>query len=179
MYVDILILAELVVRPNHGYELKRHVERIMGDAFIINANQLYPALRRFEEMGAVVRKVEHQQGRPDRHVYSITDGGLEVLLLMLRDFPTEQARSAGEFETRVAFFHLLDRAERDVILSTREDVQRKQLAHLEQTQLGMSEDAPNYRYATRLLIFRQQQIQNELAWILELKRENQDEDRAF
>src|SRR5215208_3338953 len=52
-YVDILILQNLIARPAHGYEIKKSVERIMGGAFAVNNNVLYPALRRFEEMGAV------------------------------------------------------------------------------------------------------------------------------
>ena len=68
-YVDILILQNLIARPAHGYEIKKSVERIMGGAFAVNNNVLYPALRRFEEMGAVEREVVHQEGKPDRHVY--------------------------------------------------------------------------------------------------------------
>ena len=173
MYVDILVLADLVAQPSHGYELKRHVQSIMGDSVAINANQLYPALRRFEEMGAVVREVEHQQGRPDRHVYSITDRGVEVLQQLLQDFTPELARSAGEFETRVAFFHLLDRTEREAILSIREEVLLQQLQHLKQMQQSMSDSVPNYTYATHILTFHQQQTQHELTWISELRRENQ------
>src|SRR5204863_8711559 len=103
MYVDILILAELASQQYHGYELKRRVERILGGTLTINANQLYPTLKRFEEIGAVSRKVELQSGKPDRHIYSITDRGLEVLQDLLQDFPPDIARSDAEFGARVAF----------------------------------------------------------------------------
>ena len=42
--VAILILAELAAQPYHGYELKWHVERILGGTVTINASQLYPTL---------------------------------------------------------------------------------------------------------------------------------------
>lgn len=55
-YVDILILRNLVARPAHGYEIKKGVERVLGGAFAINNNVLYPALRRFEEIGAIEKR---------------------------------------------------------------------------------------------------------------------------
>lgn len=171
MYIDILILAELVARPRHGYELKQHVERIMGGSVTINANQLYPTLRRFEELGAVLREVEHQAGKPDRHVYRITDQGIETLQRLLLDFPEKLAHDGIEFKTRVAFFHLLDPQARSAILETRLRVQLRHLRHTEETRALVSETAPNYPYVTRLLAFQLQEIQNELAWIVQLKQE--------
>jgi DNA-binding PadR family transcriptional regulator len=168
MYVDILILAELIAQPCHGYELKRHVEHLLGNALTINANQLYPALRRFEEMGAVTRDVEHQNGRPDRHIYHITDRGTEVLQQLLQDFSTELAYSDGEFMTRVAFFHLLDWSACLEILATRIGVQRLRLERLEQSSLLVSIDAPNYLYVMQLLTFQQEQIRREILWITTL-----------
>jgi DNA-binding PadR family transcriptional regulator len=74
-YVDILILQNLIARPAHGYEIKKSVERIMGGAFAVNNNVLYPALRRLEEMGAVEKEVARQEGKPGRHVYRATEQG--------------------------------------------------------------------------------------------------------
>jgi DNA-binding PadR family transcriptional regulator len=89
VYIDILILAELSSRPSHGYELKRQVEWILGEA--LNSNHLYPTLRRFEAMGAVSHEVERQSGRPDRHVYHLTERGKDVLAALLRDFSADRA----------------------------------------------------------------------------------------
>lgn len=171
MYVDILILAELASQPYHGYELKRHVEHILGGTVTINANQLYPTLRRFEEMGAVSREVEHQAGKPDRHIYSITDRGLEVLQDLLEDFPSDLARSESEFGARVAFFHLLEPQARLTILTTRVEVLREHLLHLEQSQKLTSGNNPQFFYVTRFLSFQQQQLQQELAWLTTLMQE--------
>ena len=52
MYFDILMLRVLADGPQHGYEIKKSVERILGGRSI-NNNVLYPALRRFEEQGAI------------------------------------------------------------------------------------------------------------------------------
>lgn len=55
MYVDILLLAELTTGPKHGYEIK-NVQNRLGENFELNHNMLYPALRRFENMGAITKK---------------------------------------------------------------------------------------------------------------------------
>ncbi len=64
-YIEILILRHLTRRPAHGYELRKRVESVTG--VVLNNNALYPALRRFEEAGAVVRTAHEQQAvRPSR-----------------------------------------------------------------------------------------------------------------
>ena len=64
MYFDILMLRVLAEGPRHGYEIKKSVERILGGRSI-NNNVLYPALRRFEEQGAIERVAgEAGPGRP-------------------------------------------------------------------------------------------------------------------
>ena len=162
MYIDILILAELSSHPYHGYELKRQVEWILGEA--LNSNHLYPALRRFEEMGAISHDVERQSGRPDRHVYHLTEQGKDVLHTLLRDFSADLARNDSEFQTRVAFFHLLDPAARLTILMTRRDVLEQRLQHRQQA-LAQAHDHPHVTYAQSLLDLQIRHIQQELDWI--------------
>src|ERR1700730_17671825 len=79
MYIDILILSHLTGQPAHGYEIKKRVERTFRGMIPLNNKLLYPALRRFEERGAVVCEVEHTHVRPDRNVYSLTTLGEDVL----------------------------------------------------------------------------------------------------
>ena len=172
MYVDILILAQLVSQPCHGYQLKQFVENQLGSSFTLNNSQLYPTLRRFEEMGAISREVKREIGRPDRHIYSITDRGIEVLQQLLLDFPSDLAHQSSEFETRFAFFHLLDREARHTILATRRKALQSHLQHLKQIKFGMHADTPTYPYASQLLEFRQQQILQEVSWIDMLLEDN-------
>lgn len=167
MYIEILILEQLRGQPRHGYEIRKNTERVLG--FGLNSNTLYPALKRFEEMGAVQREVEHQEGRPDRHVYQLTDVGLDVLLDLLGEFPPEVARDENEFQVRVAFFHLLDPPARKDILAARRAVLEEKLAHLER----MAEEArpAPYPYAQRVIELNRGQVQGELAWIDRLARD--------
>ncbi len=165
MYIDLLILAELGSRPYPGYELKRQVEWILGEA--LNSNHLYPALRRFEERGAIVQEVERQSGRPDRHVYHLTEQGEHVLHTLLHEFPAQLAGNDREFQTRFAFFHLLDEASRLAILTTRRAVLLERLQHRQQALEALAGvcEQPQATCARSLLELQIRQIQQELEWI--------------
>ena len=69
---------------------------------MLHNNSLYPALRRFEEAGAVTKISEPQASRPPRLVYTLTDVGRDLLHDMLADLPAEQAGEESEFMARLA-----------------------------------------------------------------------------
>src|SRR6266705_2367384 len=119
MYAEIVILAMLRQRPQHGYEIKKGIEQVFGGTVALNNTVLYPTLKRFEEVGAVVRQVVQQEGKPNRHIYHLTEHGIELLHASLCDFPPEQAANEAEFFTRAAFFEYLEPQEREAILKKR------------------------------------------------------------
>ena len=127
-YIEIVILRHLRSRPAHGYELRKRVEETTG--FVLHNNSLYPALKRFEEAGAVTRTAVPQEGRPPRLVYTITDTGRELLHDMIADFPADQAADDTEFAARLGQFSLISPAERAVVLATRTNALHERLAHL-------------------------------------------------
>jgi len=176
MYVDILILAHLSKGAAHGYEIKKRVEQTTGGSMAINNNLLYPALKRFEEMGAVTREVERHEGRPDRHVYGLTDRGDEVLQELLREFPADLARDEAEFITRVAFFDLLDPPARLEILHTRAGALRRRLDHF--AVVLPVDQRVEHPGAARTIAFLTRQIEHELDWIAALVQETEGEQRS-
>src|SRR6185437_12638444 len=164
MYIEILLLANLRRGPRHGYELKKAIEGVTADLFPLSNSLLYPALRRFEEMGAVQREVVPQEGKPDRHLYRLTDRGLEVMLGLLRDFPPEVARHDNEFWVRASFFGVLEPAERLEILRARQQVLAHRLANFGRLRAGQA-DEPNRASLLAVLAFRERRFQQEFAWI--------------
>jgi DNA-binding PadR family transcriptional regulator len=126
-YVEIVILRRLSGGPAHGYELRKRVEETTG--FVLHNNSLYPALKRFEEAGAVTKTAERQEGRPPRLVYALTEVGRELLHDMLADLPPETAADDGEFMARLGQFSLIDPAEQAAVLAARADAVRSRLAH--------------------------------------------------
>ncbi len=127
-YIEILILRRLRGGPAHGYELRKRVEETTGVR--LHNNSLYPALKRFEEAGAVSKTVEPQESRPPRLVYALTDAGGELLHDMLADLAPEQAGDDYEFVTRLGQFSLLTAEERAGVLAARTQAVRQRLAHL-------------------------------------------------
>lgn len=129
MYVDILILSHVRTAPVHGYELKRMVAATT--AFALNNNTLYPALRRFEDAGAVRKTAEQHDGRPPRHIYELTDVGHELLHDMVADLPVELAGNEEEFLTRLGMFDELTPSERRSVLARRDQALSARIEHLE------------------------------------------------
>jgi DNA-binding PadR family transcriptional regulator len=135
VYLEILVLSHLERDQLHGYELKRRVQDTT--AFVLHNNSLYPALRRFEEAGAVTCTLQAQQGRPPRHVYTLTEVGRDLLHDMLAELPAELAGSEEEFLTRLGMFDDLSPGERRGVLAARDEA----LAVREQHLKGQAERA--------------------------------------
>jgi DNA-binding PadR family transcriptional regulator len=160
-YVEIIILRRLRSGPAHGYELRKRVEETTG--FVLHNNSLYPALRRFEEAGAVTKTAVPQEGRPPRLVYTLTEVGHDLLHDMLADLPADQAGQPEEFLARLGQFSLLSPAERAGVLASRARAVRDQLTHYHAMyKLASDHGEPWGARATAELIRRHEQ---ELAWL--------------
>jgi len=139
VFLEILVLAELAVRPAHGYELKKRIHQDLAGQVQLNSNTVYPALRRFTTAGLVTATEERIPGRPSRQVYRLTPAGRDHLHSLLVSFDDTLARRGEEFWTRVAFFDLLSKDERRVVLDARA---RALAAHRDTlTGLGVRADA--------------------------------------
>ena len=161
MYFDILALRVLADGPLHGYEMKKRVERILGGRSI-NNNVLYPALRRFEEQGAIERvAAEADPGRPPRNVYRLTDTGHDLLQAMISDADPTLLADDNEFQTRVAFFADLDAGDRLRIIAVRRAVIDAAIAHL----ASLRPDATGTEWGLRVLDFSMDRMRHELRWL--------------
>src|SRR5215468_1521176 len=135
------MLRVLADGERHGYEIKKRVERILGGRSI-NNNVLYPALRRFEEQGAIRRvAAQADPGRPPRNVYRLTDD--------------------NEFQTRVAFFGDLDADDRQKIIGARRQIVEDHLAHL----ATLRPDTQAHPWGLRVMDFTVERYQQELTWL--------------
>jgi len=163
MYVDILLLAELTAGPKHGYEIKKNVQNRLGESFELNHNMLYPALRRFENMGAITKKVHKQVGKPNRNMYDITETGEEIFSEMLREFPEKIATNNAEFLVRIALFEKMDYDARKEILKMRQDVLHKQFTAIQ----SLDVTSP---FINEVIAFSKSRLEHELHWITSLMK---------
>ena len=67
-----MVVASLVAlrRPDYGYAL---LQRLAGHGFPVDANTLYPLLRRLEEQGLLTSEWNTEESRP-RKFYRTSDG---------------------------------------------------------------------------------------------------------
>jgi DNA-binding PadR family transcriptional regulator len=156
----------LLSGPKHGYEIKKNVQEALGESFEINNNLLYPALRRFLEMGAITKKVEKTEGKPDRHVYLLTNAGEEIFNELIRDFPRKAAANPMEFLVRVALFDRLETEDQLDILRIRIAVLEEEMERYHKFDEAHSEN----RFAAEVIHFRRTQTEHELAWVRQLMR---------
>jgi DNA-binding PadR family transcriptional regulator len=173
MYMDIVILSHLQRGPIHGYELKRSVSATT--AYALHNNTLYPALRRFEESGAVTKTAEAQEGRPPRHVYELTDLGSELLHEMLAELPPDLAADEPEFLTRLGQFEQLTPDERRRVLAARAQALRTQAEHMGDLSERTATSPRNHRWGGVVVAELADRVQRELAWIERLTTQVDDQ----
>ncbi|WP_089966113.1 PadR family transcriptional regulator [Lihuaxuella thermophila] len=166
MYAEILILGQLLSGPKHGYEIKKNIQEALGEEFEINNNLLYPALRRFLEMGAISKEVVKSEGKPARHVYLLTDTGEEIFHDMIRDFPSKLAANQSEFLVRVALFDRLEPDMRREILQKRQEVLQEKLKFYRRIENTHAQNP----FVVEVIRFQKAQVEHELAWIEDLKQ---------
>ncbi|MDO3408935.1 PadR family transcriptional regulator [Saccharibacillus sp. CPCC 101409] len=174
MYADILILGQLLTGPKHGYEIKKNVQEALGDTFELNNNALYPALRRFLAMGAMTKEIEKGDGKPDRHVYLLTETGEETFNELVRDFPEKAAVNQIEFLVRVALFERLNPEVQFDILRKRLAVLDEQMKRNLQYERLPAQD----RFMAEVISFKKDQTEQEREWVRRLIGEIQAEEES-
>jgi DNA-binding PadR family transcriptional regulator len=73
------VLGFLSWKPGSGYDIRRAISESVGNFWNESYGQIYPALRGLEREGFAQRAVEETAGKPDRHVYTITEAGRREL----------------------------------------------------------------------------------------------------
>lgn len=78
-----VVVASLIAlrTPGYGYGL---LQQLATHGFTVDANTLYPLLRRLEDQGLLVSEWNTEESRP-RRVYSTSPDGERLLALLLDD----------------------------------------------------------------------------------------------
>lgn len=96
------ILGCLSMKPMSGYDIQNFTKASIGYFWQEGFGQIYPVLKRLLAGGLVSRKTEPQEGKPDRHVYSLTTAGKEKLLEWLTE-ETNPQPVRNEFLLKIFF----------------------------------------------------------------------------
>ncbi|MEU7921592.1 PadR family transcriptional regulator [Micromonospora zamorensis] len=88
-----VVVASLVAlrRPDYGYAL---LQRLTDHGFPVDANTLYPLLRRLEDQGLLTSEWNTAESRP-RKFYRTSDEGESMLARLLDDLAAVQTSITG------------------------------------------------------------------------------------
>jgi len=162
---DLLLLANLLDAPKHGYALKKQVGLISGKGEMHN-NLVYPLLRRFVESGWVSKRKGPGERGQTRDIYALTNKGRQLLLRRLSQSTDKEMSSESGFRLRVGLFSVLDGETRDRILAERE----RWLADREKHLARLSGKLDLGLWGGEVVQFMRGQIRSERKWISHLKR---------
>jgi len=95
------VLGLLGMGPMSGYDIKKKFEKIAGNFWNASYGQIYPILKRLAGKGLATKSIEKQDGKPDRHIYALTEKGREVLRRWLVE---PVARQIGRHEILLKLF---------------------------------------------------------------------------
>jgi PadR family transcriptional regulator AphA len=102
------ILGALMSERRHGYEILQFLETGLGPAWRISTSQLYALLKRLENEGMLDSRMETQDTRPSKRVFSLRPPGEKKFNLWLKN-PSRHVRDLRiEFLAKLFFFHNLD-----------------------------------------------------------------------
>jgi PadR family transcriptional regulator AphA len=96
MSLEHAILGFLNYRPYSGYDLKKFFDTSVRHFWPADQSQIYRTLSRMSENGWVEIEVIHQESRPDRKVYHISETGQQELRhWLVSPLTPEENRSAA------------------------------------------------------------------------------------
>jgi DNA-binding PadR family transcriptional regulator len=114
MEIQSVLLGFLMRESMTGYELRKKFSLSFSFFSGLSYGSIYPALKKMERQGFVSKRLEIQDGAPNRKVYTITEAGKQHFLDSLRaPFSPEQPKNT--FLMRLFFFQDLSGEERSVI----------------------------------------------------------------
>lgn len=96
------ILGLLSLQPLSGYDIRQLAAQSIGHFWSESYGQIYPTLGQLVKEGLATRRTERSEGKPDRHVYSVTSKGLEELQLWLKA-PIRREKPRSELLLKLFF----------------------------------------------------------------------------
>ena len=109
MDIELMILGFLMSGPKTGYRLKAISGKLIM-FYSITLNKIYPALRKLEAGGYIQKEIVFQTGKPNKHLYSLTQPGKEYFFEKLQE-PPPPIDVGNPFFVKSFFFRFLDEAQ--------------------------------------------------------------------
>ncbi|MBI5570054.1 MAG: PadR family transcriptional regulator [Desulfomonile tiedjei] len=145
MDVQSVLLGFLMKKSMTGYDLKKAFSISFLFFSGLSYGSIYPALRKMENQGMISKRLEIQDGAPNRKVYTITEAGKRAFLDSLRSpFAFELPKST--FLMRLFFFAHLPPEERRAFARQHLDSIEQLRAQLESARPEVEAHADRFQY---------------------------------
>ncbi len=96
------LLGMLSLTPMSGYDLQRAISYSTGNFWKESYPQIYPLLKQLTGEGLTTSRVEKTEGRPERHIYTLTEKGWQELQRWLQE-PFEYQVQRNELLLKLFF----------------------------------------------------------------------------
>ncbi|MFI8965478.1 PadR family transcriptional regulator [Streptomyces sp. NPDC053493] len=124
--LELSILGFLYEAPLHGYELRKRITALTGHVRPVGESTLYPAIKRLEKAGLLVRETRQGPAAAPRHVLTLTEAGRSELRRRLAEPEGPDVTDENRWFTLLAFLRHLDEP------AAQAAVLRRRLAFLEE-----------------------------------------------
>lgn len=110
---ELVILAQLMRYPAHGYLIAKIINDMIGPFARISNGRLYPLLAKLEKAGLIATDTTHeQQGDRQLRSYKITEAGRRRFHELMMDTTSSPGEYQRLFSQKTAYFSFLKPIER-------------------------------------------------------------------
>lgn len=163
---DYAILGLLAIGPMSGYDIRKFVQEVLSSFWNESYGRIYPLLAELTRQGLARKRLERRTGKPDRHVYQITNRGRATLQAWLR-LPPQPIQIRNEATLKLLFGANLSIQENlRAIERVRDGLLREKaaLVEFEEAQAREKDESDQWEYFALVLRLGQVLNQARLRW---------------
>ncbi|MBD2776258.1 PadR family transcriptional regulator [Iningainema tapete] len=151
------ILGILSFGPKSGYDIKKKIETSTSNFWSESYGQIYPILKKLVEEGLATQAVEEQVGKPNRHVYQLTEKGQQELQQWLTE-PVEPQVERIEILLKLFFGQQVSVADNIRHVQKFRDLQQELLQKYQAMEVQLKQhhkaDNPNIPYWSIIISYK-------------------------
>jgi DNA-binding PadR family transcriptional regulator len=148
---ELIILAQLMRRPAHGYLIAKIINDIIGPYARISNGRLYPLLNQLQKAGLIASETvlpEHTPKERPIHSYTITEAGKQRLHELMLDTVSNLGEYQKLFALKACYLDLLPVEERLHIIDHYISYCQSNIKHLNTEAAGIIENASGWDWGT-------------------------------
>lgn len=128
-----------LIDSGSGYDLKKFCDSTISFFWNENYGHIYPVLKQMEEEAFVEKRIEHNEGRPSKNIYRITETGLKELYEWI-DLPLEPSPARSELLLKLFFMGQLPKKMAKALIGEERSRVEKKMAELLKTEAMLKEN---------------------------------------